>query len=374
MTDAFPAPARPLRLGLVGGGRGLIGRVHANGARLSGRWTLVAGALSSRPELAAELAAAWQIDPSRSYADWQEMARAEAAREDGVDAVAIVTPNNLHAPVARAFMERGIDVICEKPLAPTLDDARDLAHAARKAGVIFGVTYPYAAHAMVRQARAMVARGMLGEIRQVHVEYFQEWAIDVGDSDARTRWRLDPAVNGPSLTLADIGTHAEHLVRFVTGRDIDAVSAAFHVTGAPKSLEDTAFAQMRLAGDVPATLMVSQAFAGTHCGLRIRVAGSQASLDWNAETPEFLDFRPVRAPAQRLSRGHGAGILPEAERLVRMPRGHPEALTDAWANLYLEFGVAIDARRRGLELEPGLLQHPTLEDGLKGLCFVDAAV
>lgn len=374
LKSDLPQPARRLRLGMVGGGRGLIGQVHANGARLSGRWELVAGALSSDPAQAAPLAAEWLIDPARSYGDFREMARAEAAREDGIDAVAIVTPNHLHAPVALAFMEQGIDVICEKPLTAHTQEAEALARAQAKSGVFFAVSYPYASHAMVRQARAMVEAGELGEIRQVHVEYFQDWAINLTDEGGWAPWRLDPEVSGPSFTLADIGTHAEHMARFVTGREIERLRAAFHVTGQPKAMEDTAFVEIEMTGGIPGMLVVSQTYAGTHCAFRIRVAGAKASLDWNAEEPEVLRFAPVGAPVQTLSRGIGAGIRPEAERLVRMPRGHPEALTDAWANLYLEAAVAIAARRSGTALPKDLIACPTLADGLDGMAFIDAAI
>lgn len=375
MTDPqFPRPTRRLRLGMVGGGRGLIGQIHANGARLSNRWEVVAGAFSSDPTQAEILAHEWLIDPDRSYGTYLEMARAEAVRDDGIDAVAVVTPNALHAPVARAFMEQGIDVICEKPLTALPEDAAGLAAAQKASGVTFAVTYPYASHAMVRQARAMVARGDLGEVRQVHVEYLQDWAMTISDKGDNAPWRLDPGRNGPSFTVADIGTHAEHMARFVTGLDIEALRAEFHVTGAEKSMEDTAFVHLRFAGDVPGTLMVSQTFAGAQCGFRIRVAGTRASIEWNAEDPEILHFRPVGAPAQTLTRGYGAGLYPEAERLVRMPRGHPEALTDAWANLYLEIAIAVDARRHGRTVPDGLLAYPGLEDGLHGMAFISAAL
>lgn len=366
--------SRRLRLGLVGGGRGLIGRVHANGARLSDRWDLVAGALSSNPDSAADLAAEWFLDPDRSYPDYNQMAQKESARADGIDAVAIVTPNALHAPVAKAFMAQGIHVISEKPLTAHLEEIDDLIQMQSETGLIYGVTYPYSAHAMVRQARAMVAAGMLGDIRQVHVEYFQDWAIDVTDAGGDVPWRFNQDMNGPSLTLADIGTHAEHMARFVSGLEVEAIRADLHVTGAAKSMEDTAFVHMRLTGGVPGTLMISQAMAGTQCGLRIRVAGTKASLDWNAEAPEVLHFLQVGRPAQTLTRGHGSGILPQAERLVRMPRGHPEALTDAWANLYLEFAEAILAMRgtRAPSVDP--MCPPMLRDGVSGMYFVDAAL
>lgn len=374
-SSQFPPAQRRLRLGMVGGGQGaLIGEVHANGARLSNRWEIVAGALSSNPERARASGHDWLLDPARTYSDYHEMARAEAARADGIDAVAIVTPNHLHASVALAFMKQGIDVISDKPVTATLDEVEVLIEAQQEAGVIFGVSYAYASHAMVRQAREMIRAGDLGQLRQVHVEYFQDWALGVTDQGPDVAWRLDTAKSGPSFTVGDVGTHAEHLARFVTGLEIEALRAEFHVTGAAKALEDTAFMMLRMTGGVPGTLMVSQAMAGAHCGLRIRVAGTQASIEWQQENPEFLHFRPVAHPEQILSRGHGAGIYPSVERLVRMPRGHPEALSDAWANLYLELAIAINARRTGQTLADGMVAFPTLADGARGMRFVDAAI
>ena len=302
------------------------------------------------------------------------MARGEAAREDGIEAVSIVTPNHLHAPIAKAFMDVGIDVISDKPLTTTLEEALSLAKAQDDSGVVFGVTYAYSAHVMVRQAQAMVRGGDLGDIRQIHVEYFQDWAMDITDQGDNAPWRLNVAQNGPSFTVGDIGTHAEHLARFVSGLRIEAVRADFHVTGQPKALEDTAFMQLRFEGGVPGTLMVSQTMAGSQCGLRLRVCGTKASLEWHQEQPEFLHLRAIGAPEQIISRGHGAGMSPATERLLRMPRGHPEALTDAWANLYLEFAVAIQARREGRELPTDFLAYPTIADGVDGMRFVEAAI
>jgi len=380
MTDpapTFPKPTRRLRLGFVGGGQGgLIGEVHANGARLSNRWDVVAGALSSNPAKAASSAADWLIAPERSYSDYREMAKAEAARPDGIDAVAIVTPNHLHHSVAVAFMEAGIDVICDKPVTNTLAEAQDLAAHQEESGLIFGVTYVYSAHAMVRQARAMVRAGLLGDIRQIHVEYFQEWAAQVSeDADpGRRAWRFDPAKSGLSMTTADIGTHAVHLAEFVTGRDVEELRADFHVAGKPKQMEDTAFINLRFAGGIPGVALVSQAMVGTHCGLHLRISGTKAGIEWHQEAPESLTFTPYDAPAQVISRGHSGGMDPSVVPLIRMPRGHPEALTDAWANLYLEFGIAIEARRTGQKLDPDLLAYPTLDQAVKGVAFVEAAV
>jgi predicted dehydrogenase len=375
LKQDFPTPSRRLRLGFVGGGQGaLIGQVHANGARLSNRWDIVAGALSSNSERAKASGKAWLLADDRVYSDYREMARAEAGREDGIEAVSIVTPNHLHAPIAKAFMDVGIDVISDKPLTTTLEEALSLAKAQDDSGVVFGVTYAYSAHVMVRQAQAMVRGGDLGDIRQIHVEYFQDWAMDITDQGDDAPWRLNVAQNGPSFTVGDIGTHAEHLARFVSGLRIEAVRADFHVTGQPKALEDTAFMQLRFEGGVPGTLMVSQTMAGSQCGLRLRVCGTKASLEWHQEQPEFLHLRAIGAPEQIISRGHGAGMSPATERLLRMPRGHPEALTDAWANLYLEFAVAIQARREGRELPTDFLAYPTIADGVDGMRFVEAAI
>ena len=375
LKQDFPTPSRRLRLGFVGGGQGaLIGQVHANGARLSNRWDIVAGALSSNSERAKASGKDWLLADDRVYSDYLEMARGEAAREDGIEAVSIVTPNHLHAPIAKAFMDVGIDVISDKPLTTTLEEALSLAKAQDDSGVVFGVTYAYSAHVMVRQAQAMVCGGDLGDIRQIHVEYFQDWAMDITDQGDDAPWRLNVAQNGPSFTVGDIGTHAEHLARFVSGLRIEAVRADFHVTGQPKALEDTAFMQLRFEGGVPGTLMVSQTMAGSQCGLRLRVCGTKASLEWHQEQPEFLHLRAIGAPEQIISRGHGAGMSPATERLLRMPRGHPEALTDAWANLYLEFAVAIQARREGRELPTDFLAYPTIADGVEGMRFVEAAI
>jgi predicted dehydrogenase len=371
----FAPPARRLRLGFVGGGRGsFIGEVHANGARLSNRFDIVAGALSSHPETARQSGADWLLPPDRVYTSYREMAEREASRTDGIKAVAITTPNDTHHPIAAAFLDKGIDVICDKPLTSALGDALDLVERQRRSGMVFAVTYAYAAHAMVRQARAMVREGAVGRIRQVHVEYFQEWALNAPAGAAKgAEWRLDRNRVGAGFTTGDIGTHAYHLACFVTGLAAERVRADFHVSGYAKPMEDTAFMHLRFAGDVPGTLMVSQAAAGTHCGLRLRIFGDQAGLEWEQENPEYLHFRPVGEPGRTISRGFGAGMGVAASRLVRMPRGHPEALTDAWANLYTEFAIAVDARRNGETLPEGLLEYPTIRDGALGVKFVEAA-
>jgi predicted dehydrogenase len=379
MSDAItrlPRPKRRLRLGMVGGGRGaFIGEVHAMGARISDRYDLVAGCLSSDPDKARESGRDWLLPDDRVFSDYQRMAKAEASRPDGIEAVAITTPNSTHHAIACAFLERGIDVICDKPLTTTLADALDLVGRVRKTGLVLGVTHAFAGYPMVRQAREMVAAGALGRLRQVHVEYFQEHhARDQTEGGTRAPWRLDPARSGPVLTVGDIGTHAHHLACFVTGLEMTALRAELHVCGAPKQLDDTAFMAVRFAGEVPGTLIVTQAAPGNACGLRIRVYGEKAGLEWHQEFPELLHFAPLGESARTISRGFGAGIGPAAARLTRTPRGHPEGWPEAWANLYAEIALAIEARRDGREIDRSLLDFPTVEDGARGVRFLAAAV
>lgn len=372
---AYPRPKRRLRLGFVGGGRGgLVGHWHATGARLSGRWDIVAGALSSDPETARLSGEDWLLAPDRAYADFREMARAEAARPDGIDAVAICTPNAHHFANAEAFLKAGIDVICDKPMTVTMAEARALADLQRETGLILAVTYPYPYHAMARQARHMVISGAIGRVRQVHVEYLQEWTAGPTDAIKGARWRGDPTQAGASWATGDIGTHALHMVNSVTGRPVTRIRAEFHVCGSPKPLEDTAFVTFRLADGTPGTLWVSQAAPGNHCGLRLRVFGDEGGLEWDQEHPEHLRHTPLGEPTRILYRGHGAGMLPAAERLVHLPRGHGEALSDAWGNLYTEIAVAVEARRDGVTLPEGLLELPGVLDGARGVKFIEAAV
>ncbi len=379
MADAAP---RRLRLGCVGGGEGLIGKVHANGARLSNQWDVVAGALSSRPEVARKAGRAWRLPEDRIYATYEEMALGESRRDDGIDAVAIVVPNHLHVPVARHFLSHGIDVMCEKPLSRTLEEAEALGREFGRADLVFGLAHVYTSYAMVRQAREMVLSGAIGELRQFHLEYFQDWAVALEpvDGSKAVPWRLDAARGGDSFTLADIGTHAAQMAEYVAGRPLSRLRADLHVAGSPKPLEDTAFIQARLAGDIPGTIMVSQAFSGSQCALSFRFVGSRASLRWHQEQPDFLDICEVGAPPRRLWRGHGGGMSPSLERLVRMPRGHPEALSDAWANLYLDFGLAVARRRYGdgdfLSDWPSdeTVYFPTLDEGVRGMRFISACL
>lgn len=376
--DRYPAPLRRLRLGFVGGGPGgQVGAWHSLGARISDRWEIVAGALSSDPERARLSGRGWMLAPDRTYSDYRVMAKSETARKDGIDAVAVCTPNFLHRDVVEAFLHAGVDVICDKPMTTTINDAIELVQLQRQTGLVLAITYPYSYHAMIRQAREMIHAGKIGKVTQAHVEYFQEWETAPITPDKasfkRAQWRRDREKVGRASTTADIGTHAFHLLHYVTGEPIVELRADFHVCGAPKPMEDTALMTLRLANGAPATLMITQAAPGNYCGLRIRVFGEKGGIEWDQEKPEYLHVNYLNEPEQTIVRGAGSGVVSAAARLTRLPRGHGEALSDAWGNLYTELAVAIAARREGMELPDGLLTLATAIDGARGVKFVEAA-
>ena len=373
MNGPFPRQSRRLRLGVVGGGR--IAQTQAMAARLTDRWNVVAGALSSDPKRALERAADWHIDPDRAYSSFQQMAELEQKRDDGVDAVMITTPNNMHYPAAKTFLDAGIDVICDKPLTNTVEEASLLGDAVGESGQVFAVCYTLSCYPMIRQAQDIVASGVLGRINQIHVEFMQDWMTppDAGDAP-HVKWRLDPAVSGPTSCVGDIGTHAAHLAQFVSGLTLRSVRADFHVCGSPKPLEDTVFMMTEYEGGVPGTLLATRQAPGNRGGLRLRVFGSLGGLEWDMEHAEQLHLNVFGEPDQILSRGHGHGISKQTERFVRTGRGFPEGLIEAWANLYTEFAVAVAARRDQIELLDTYLRYPNIDEGIDGVRFIDACV
>ncbi|TJZ84212.1 Gfo/Idh/MocA family protein [Paracoccus hibiscisoli] len=353
--------SRPIRLGMVGGGAGaMIGNVHRIAARLDGRFDLVAGALSSDPERAATSARDAGI--ARSYADYAQMARDEAARADGIEAVSVCTPNHLHFPVAQAFLAQGIHVICDKPMTATLDQARQLADAARASDALFILTHNYSAYPQIRQARAMIARGDLGNLRLVQVEYAQDWLAEDSDSK-QAAWRTDPARAGAGGAIGDIGTHAFQLARFVTGQRPEMLAADLTSFVPGRALDDNAHILLRYSSGARGMMWASQVAPGRENGLRLRVYGDKGGLEWQHDTPETLQYTPFGQPAQILRRA-GPGSLSEGSRV---PSGHPEGYLEGFANLYSE---AADAIRSGTM--PDTL--PGIEDGLEGLHFIDACI
>ena len=369
----FPEQRRRLRLGVVGGGR--IAQTQAMAARMTGRWDVVAGALSSDPMRSKERANLWHIDEARAYHDFDEMVEKELKRSDGVDAVMITTPNNMHYPAAKVFLESGIDVICDKPLTNTIEEAKDLKKVVDKSKCVFAVCYTMSCYPMIRQAQEIVKSGVLGAINQIHVEFMQDWMTPENAGDApHVKWRLDPKISGPTSCVGDIGTHAAHLAQFVSGLKMVELRADFHVCGHPKPLEDTVFMTTKYEGDIPGTLMATRQAPGNRGGLRLRIFGSKGGLEWDMENAETLKLNVFDQPDQVLTRGHGHGVSARTERFVRTGRGFPEGLIEAWANLYTEFALAVSARQDGIETPNDWLGYPKISEGVEGVKFIEASV
>ena len=367
---------RPLRLGMVGGGRGaFIGGVHRLCARLDGEYELVAGALSSDPQRARESGADLGLAPERVYASFTDMAAAEARRPDGIEVVSIVTPNDSHHAIARAFLDRGIDVICDKPMTTTVEHALDLVQAVRRTGLIFGLTHNYTGYPMVRQAREMVVAGELGPLRVVQAEYVQDWLTtkleDTGQKQAA--WRVDPARAGAGGCLGDIGTHAYNLAGFVTGLEARELAADLSRFVPGRRLDDNLHILLRFDDGTRGMLWASQVAPGNENGLRLRIYGEKAGLEWSQEHPNQLRCARVGQPPQILSRG-GSNLGPAAALATRIPAGHPEGYLEAFANLYRDLAEQIRARRAKRAPDPRSLLVPTVDDGARGVKFIAAAV
>lgn len=362
---------------MVGGGPGaFIGGVHRIAARLDDRWELVAGAFSRDPGRCRAAAAELHVAPDRAYPDLREMARAEAARPDGIDAVAVVTPNASHHAVSRAFLDAGVHVVCDKPLTTTLADALDLVRAVRESGRVFVLTHNYTGYPMARQARAMVAAGEVGAVRVVQVEYPQDWlATRVEDTGNRqAAWRVDPAQAGPAGSLGDLGTHALNLAEFVTGLRLEAVCADLSAFVPGRALDDDARVLLRFRGGARGALWSSQVSPGNENALRLRVYGEKAGLEWSQEHPNQLCFSPLGEAPRVLSRGGPGGLHPAAAAATRIPAGHPEGYLEAFAQLYRDAAELVAARLEGREADASASLAPTVEDGARGVRFLEAAV
>ncbi|MBH1974461.1 MAG: Gfo/Idh/MocA family oxidoreductase, partial [Rhodobacteraceae bacterium] len=326
---AHVSRAPRLRLGMVGGGRdAFIGAVHRIAARLDDQYELVAGCFSSSPEKS--LASASDLGVPRAYASYSEMAARESRRKDGIDAVAIVTPNHMHAPVAVQFLKRGIHVICDKPLTATLAEAKRLAKVVNESGVVFALTHNYTGYPMIRQAKAMIAAGELGELRLVQVEYAQDWLTEVVENK-QADWRTDPARSGAGGSTGDIGTHAFNLANFVSGLTLETLAADLSAFVPGRRVDDNGHVLMRFKGGAKGMLWCSQVAPGNENNLRLRVYGSKGGLEWAQEDPNYLWFTPFGQPKRLITRG-GAGSGPEAARVTRVPPGHPEGYLEGFAN------------------------------------------
>ncbi|KAA6475566.1 Gfo/Idh/MocA family oxidoreductase [Agrobacterium rhizogenes] len=361
---------------MVGGGQGAyIGNIHRLASRLDGQWQLVAGAFDVDPERGREFAIGQGLDPSRSYGSYQDLVSGEVGRADRVDAVAICTPNFTHYPIAKALIEAGFDVICEKPLTATLEDAVALEKLARESGRFVGVTYTYSGYPMVHEARVRVARGEIGAVRSVQVEYPLEWMATAIEQkgNAQAAWRTDPKKNGRGGSIGDIGTHAYHLAGFVTGLKLDSLTADLATFVEGRALDDNAHVMMRYQGGARGLLWSSQVALGNSNGVRLRVFGSSGSFQWFQEQPNELIYAPLEGRVQIIKRG-ADDLSEDAKVRSRTPPGHPEGYLEAFANLYAGFAEAIRAQKENRE--PGAVGRnvPLAYDGLKGVAFVEAVV
>ncbi len=374
--EAATGPAPRIRLGMVGGGEGaFIGAVHRIAARLDDQYTLVAGALSSTA--AKSLRSGATLGLERVYPDYTSMAAAEAARSEGIEAVVIVTPNDQHAPVAEAFLEAGMHVICDKPVTTSLADARRLEVLAKKHDRIFALTHNYTGYPMVRHARRMVGDGGLGTIRVVQVEYAQDWLTGPLESTGQKQaeWRTDPKRSGAGGCIGDIGTHAFNLADYVTGLAVSELCAELSTFVADRRLDDNVQMMLRYANGARGLLWASQVAPGNENALRLRVYGSEGGLSWQQEHPNQLLWSPFGQPTQTIARGTGAANA-DAARVTRIPPGHPEGYLEGFATIYGEIAQAIRAAREpqgATALDPAV-NFPTITDGIKGMAFIEAAV
>ncbi|MFZ5675509.1 MAG: Gfo/Idh/MocA family protein [Pseudomonadota bacterium] len=361
-----------IRLGMVGGGQGaFIGAVHRLAARMDDQYEFVAGALSSSPERSRASGTELGLAPDRIYTDYREMAKAEAGRKDGIEAVAIVTPNNIHVPAAKAFIEAGIHVICDKPLALSLKEAKSLETLLKKKNVVFALTHNYSGYPMIRQAREMVAKGELGQIRLVQAEYPQDWLTEDIEKSGQKQaaWRTDPKQSGGGA-IGDIGTHAYQLACFVSGLTLDELSADMTSFVKGRKVDDNVNVMLRFKNGARGMLWASQVAPGNENGLRLRVYGTKGGLDWTQADPNYLWFTPFGQEKRLITRG-GAGSGATAGRVTRVPPGHPEGYLEGFANIYTEAARAIIAKRSGRKPDKDV-SFPGIEDGVAGMAFIEA--
>ncbi|MGE3832051.1 MAG: Gfo/Idh/MocA family protein [Parvibaculaceae bacterium] len=362
-----------IRLGMIGGGQGaFIGAVHRLAARMDDQYEFVAGALSSTPARARASGRELGLAKDRIYTDYQEMAAAESQRDDGIEAVAIVTPNNIHVPAAKAFIEAGSHVICDKPLSVSLKEAKSLETLLKKnRGIVFALTHNYSGYPMIRHAREMIARGDLGQIRIVQAEYPQDWLTeDIENSGQKqAAWRTDPKQSGGGA-IGDIGTHAYQLGCFVTGLTAREVAAEMMTFVKGRKVDDNVNALLRYRGGARGMLWASQVAPGNENGLRLRVYGTKGGLDWVQADPNYLWFTPFGQEKRLITRG-GAGAGGAAARVTRVPPGHPEGYLEGFANIYTEAARAIKARRSGKRADKEVL-FPGIADGVAGMAFIEA--
>jgi predicted dehydrogenase len=373
MINVAASLGRKLRLGVIGGGAGsFIGPVHRGAALLHEQYEVTASVLSSDPQRS--VANGKQLGIARAYATAEALFAGEAGHAGKIDLLAIMTPNNSHYELACRALELGIDVFCEKPLTNSLPEAQDLARRVQQQKRLFAVAYAYSGYPMVRQARAMLESGQLGELRMVQSEYIQgHLAALTASEQAGTNWHMHADIAGPSLILGDIATHSYHLAAYITGQEPQSVSADVTTLVPGREAHDYCGILARYPNQARGTFTVTQAAAGAVHGLRIRVFGTEGGLEWFQEQPDELIYRQPGAPEQRLLRG-GAGLSAAAQRATHIAMGHPEGYVEAFANIYQDLAEHILARHQGVEPDPLVLWYPDINDGVRGVAFVEAAL
>ncbi len=374
MSEVF----RKLKMGMVGGGKdAFIGAVHRSAATMDGRAEFVAGALSSTPDKARESGRALGLADDRNYGSWEEMLEKESARPEGerIDFVSIVTPNHMHFPVAEAFAEAGFNVVCDKPLVHTSEQARELTEIVDRTGVVFAVTYNYTGYPMVKQARHLIREGRIGDIRKVIVEYNQGWLATRLEEDGakQAEWRTDPQRSGIAGAMGDIGSHAENLLSCVTGLEISQICADLTTFVPGRRLDDDGNLLLRLENGARGILFASQIEAGEENDLRLRVYGAEGGLEWRQENPNYLRLKLSGQPEQLFKRGNDY-LCEEARDATRIPFGHPEGFFEAFANVYLGAMKAMRARGAGTVPEKEAGDYPTVCDGARGVRFIEKTV
>lgn len=362
-----------LNWGMIGGGKGSqIGPAHRLASGLDGQFAFVAGALDHRAEEGRAFALSLGIQPDRSYGDWREMLEGERSRPDRIDLVTVATPNATHFEITKAFLKEGFHVLCEKPMTMTVDEGEDIVRIAQETGRICAVNYGYTGYSLVRHMRAMVARGDLGRIRLVKAEFAHGHHADAADAEnPRVRWRYDPAQAGISAQFADCGIHAMHMASFVTGQEVESLSADTVSCIESRVLEDDAMVNFRMTGGTVGRLWTSSIAIGRQHGLTIQVFGEKGGLRWAQEQPNQLYWMPLGQRLQVIERGEG-NLSPEADRSSRVTVGHAEGMPLAFANIYLDLAEAIRARREGRPIDPAADLYPRAEDGLRSMAAVFA--
>ena len=361
-----------IRIGFVGGGpNSFIGYTHRLAARFDNRFTLVAGVFSKDSEKSKQFAFSLGLNPTRAYSNYIEMAESEKNRSDGIEAIGIMTPSGDHYSIAEAFINNKVHVICDKPLTSTLEEAYKLKALIKEKNIIFALTHNYSAYPMLREAKELVQDGKVGNIRLINIEYPQGYTAGLKSVDEKSslKWRLDSQSVGPSMILSEIGTHAHHLLRYVTNLEIDEISAEVKSLSSEISVDDNAFIILRMSNSARGMIWVSSAATGGENGLRIRVFGSKGAIDWFQDEPNSLKYTPLNEPTRIYTRG-SAYLSDLSIKSSRVAAGHPEGFFEAFANIYTEFAEAIIAKKNQLEFKP---TFPTIEDGVRGIEFIFAA-